>query len=62
MGIILVVFGVILSFLLYRNSWVYNQRIKIIDMGECSCELDNYISYNKMLLKIFTWDINKMKK
>lgn len=50
---------IVCFYMAYRNTWVYNVRIKAIG----SALHDELISYDEMMYNhVFTYDINKMKK
>lgn len=43
-------------YIYYRNYWVYRERCKITYLN------NDFISYDKMMLKFWIWDIEKLKK
>lgn len=46
-----------LFFMMYRNSWVYHNRMALIKNGT----LDLYWDYDKMFYTFWIWDIEKMR-
>ena len=47
-------------FSMYRNTWVFNVRAKILD--EDYDEFKKLVSFNQMFWKVWIWDINKFKR
>lgn len=47
--------------MLFRDSWVYKQRMKIIEKGKFK-ELNLCLDYSGMMAKFWVWDIEKLKK
>ena len=58
--IILLMFLFASTYMLGRSEWVYNKRVSLINTD--MAKYDNLISYEEMMDKPFTWDIEKMKK
>jgi hypothetical protein len=56
-NICLMILGV---FFLFRNSWVYRQRSKLLDSDR-----DKYYQlppYDDMVIRFWIWDVNKFLK
>lgn len=53
------------SFMLFRNSWVYEERDRVLDDIPHNnwdwSEWNSLWSYDKMLWHFWIWDIEKMK-
>ncbi len=47
-------------FMLFRNKWVYNQRIKLLDHD--SIKYRKLPDYDTMLNTFWIWDVNKFIK
>ncbi len=56
--IILIAYLVFGIYMIIRNDWVYEQKIKLIDEGKDK----NYLSYDEMLKKFWVWDVEKLRK
>ena len=57
--IILIVYLVFGIYMIVRNDWVYEQRIKLINEGKDK----NYLSYDEMLNKFWwVWDAEKLRR
>ena len=51
---------VIACIFLYRNEWVYEKRMKALDIG--IKEYNLLFSYNEMMILWWIWEIEKLKK
>ena len=45
------------TLMMYRNTWVYHNRMALIKNGT----LDLYWDYDKMFYTFWIWDIEKMR-
>lgn len=45
------------TLMMYRNNWVYHNRMALIKNGT----LDLYWDYDKMFYTFWIWDIEKMR-
>jgi len=53
------VVGILFSFfLLVRNQWVYHNQLLSLEKDQ----LEEYLSYDRMLMKFWVWDIDKLRK
>lgn len=47
-------------FMVKRNTWVYNERSRILD--ENPVEYEKLVNYHTMMKKFWIWDINKFRE
>lgn len=47
-------------FMVKRNTWVYNERSRILD--ENPAEYEKLVDYHTMMNKFWIWDINKFRR
>lgn len=70
-GYIMIAVGLMISaffiFMLHRNEWVYEERMRILyhsgtDSMECLVNYGKLVEYNEMLWKFWVWDVKKFEK